>query len=62
MMIVGWPQLLVLGVGATIGAGIFVVTGVVAHDKTGPALFLSYIFFTFFFSLIHLYPSLSITL
>lgn len=36
-------QLLVLGIGATIGAGIFVVTGVVARTQTGPALFLSYI-------------------
>jgi len=39
-----WPELILLGIGATIGAGIFVVTGVVARDKTGPALCLSYIF------------------
>jgi APA family basic amino acid/polyamine antiporter len=39
-----WPELILLGVGATIGAGIFVVTGVVARDKTGPALPLSYVF------------------
>jgi APA family basic amino acid/polyamine antiporter len=32
-----------LGVGAIIGTGIFVLTGVVAHDKTGPALTLSFV-------------------
>ena len=37
-----WPELVSLGVGATIGAGIFVVTGNVARDTTGPALCLSY--------------------
>jgi APA family basic amino acid/polyamine antiporter len=31
-----------LGVGAIIGTGIFVVTGIAAHDKTGPALVLSF--------------------
>jgi APA family basic amino acid/polyamine antiporter len=31
-----------LGIGAIIGTGIFVLTGVAAHDKTGPALMLSY--------------------
>ena len=31
-----------LGVGAIIGTGIFVLTGIAAHDKTGPALMLSY--------------------
>ena len=36
--------LMSLGIGATIGAGIFVVTGRVGRDQTGPALFLSYIF------------------
>ena len=39
----GWPQLISLGIGCTIGAGIFVVTGRVARDQTGPALFLAYI-------------------
>ena len=29
--------------GATIGAGIFVITGVIAKNITGPALFISYI-------------------
>ena len=39
----GWRELVSLGVGCTIGAGIFVVTGKVAREQTGPALFLSYI-------------------
>lgn len=39
----GWFNLVCLGVGCTIGAGIFVLTGVCARDKTGPALFLSFI-------------------
>ncbi len=32
-----------LGVGAIIGTGIFVLTGIAAHDKTGPALVLSFV-------------------
>ena len=32
-----------LGVGAIIGTGIFVLTGVGAHDKAGPALTLSFV-------------------
>lgn len=32
-----------LGIGCIIGAGIFVVTGLVAHDKTGPALIVSFV-------------------
>jgi APA family basic amino acid/polyamine antiporter len=36
-------QLTSLGVGAIIGTGIFVLTGVAAHDKTGPALMLSFV-------------------
>lgn len=32
-----------LGVGEIIGTGIFVLTGVAAHDKTGPALILSFV-------------------
>lgn len=31
-----------LGVGAIVGTGIFVLTGIAAHDKAGPALILSY--------------------
>ena len=38
-----WKHLISLGIGCTIGAGIFVVTGKVGRDQTGPALFLSYI-------------------
>jgi APA family basic amino acid/polyamine antiporter len=40
--VLGPFQLTALGVGAIIGAGIFVVTGVAAHDVAGPALMLSY--------------------
>ena len=36
-------QLSSLGVGAIIGTGIFVLTGVAAHDRTGPALMLSFV-------------------
>ena len=39
-----WEELVSLGIGCTIGAGIFVVTGRVAKNITGPALCLSYIF------------------
>ena len=39
----GPVQLTSLGVGAIIGTGIFVLTGVAAHDKTGPALMLSFV-------------------
>jgi hypothetical protein len=41
--VLDWKDLISLGVGCTIGAGIFVVTGVVAATKAGPALFLCYI-------------------
>src|SRR3989475_12516482 len=36
-------QLSSLGIGAIIGTGIFVLTGVAAHDKTGPALMVSFV-------------------
>jgi APA family basic amino acid/polyamine antiporter len=39
--VLGPVQLTALGVGAVIGTGIFVLTGVAAHDKAGPALVLS---------------------
>src|SRR3989441_4775201 len=42
--VLGPVSLTALGVGAIIGAGIFVLTGVAAHDKTGPALMLSFVF------------------
>src|SRR5216684_2987214 len=41
--VLGPVQLTSLGVGAIIGTGIFVLTGVAAHDKVGPALSLSYV-------------------
>lgn len=41
--VLGPIQLSSLGVGATIGAGIFVATGVAAHNTAGPALMLSYV-------------------
>jgi APA family basic amino acid/polyamine antiporter len=40
--ILGPVTLTSLGVGAIIGTGIFVLTGITAHDKTGPALILSF--------------------
>ncbi len=42
--VLGPVQLTSLGVGAIIGTGIFVLTGQAAHDKTGPALMLSFVF------------------
>src|SRR5258706_13855083 len=42
--VLGPVALTSLGVGAIIGTGIFVLTGVAAHDKTGPALMLSFRF------------------
>jgi len=41
--VLGPVQLTALGVGAIIGAGIFVVTGEAAHNIAGPALMLSYV-------------------
>ena len=40
--VLGPWQLTALGIGAIIGTGIFVLTGVAAHDKVGPALTLSF--------------------
>jgi APA family basic amino acid/polyamine antiporter len=39
----GPVALTALGIGATIGAGIYVLTGVVAHDVAGPSLMLSFV-------------------
>ncbi|MGE5341980.1 MAG: amino acid permease [Candidatus Omnitrophota bacterium] len=41
--ILGPITLTSLGVGAIIGTGIFVLTGVAAHDKAGPSLMLSFV-------------------
>jgi APA family basic amino acid/polyamine antiporter len=41
--VLGPVQLTALGVGCIIGTGIFVLTGVAAHDKAGPALILSFV-------------------
>jgi APA family basic amino acid/polyamine antiporter len=41
--VLGPVQLTSLGVGAIIGTGIFVLTGIAAHDKVGPALTLSFV-------------------
>ncbi|KAG1354369.1 cationic amino acid transporter 6, chloroplastic-like [Cocos nucifera] len=38
-----WYDLVALGVGGMLGAGVFVTTGRVAHNVTGPAVFVSYI-------------------
>ena len=40
--VLGPVALTSLGVGAIIGTGIFVLTGIASHDKTGPALILSF--------------------
>lgn len=39
----GWFQLIVIGIGAIIGAGIFVITGKAAADYAGPAIILSFV-------------------
>jgi APA family basic amino acid/polyamine antiporter len=41
--VLGPTQLTALGVGAIIGTGIFILTGEAAHDRTGPALMLSFV-------------------
>ena len=41
--VLGPVQLSALGIGAVIGAGIFVATGEAAHNVAGPALMLSYV-------------------
>lgn len=41
--VLGPMALTSLGVGAIIGTGIFVLTGIVAHDKTGPSIIVSFL-------------------
>jgi len=41
--VLGPIGLTALGIGAIIGTGIFVLTGVAAHDKAGPALIVSFV-------------------
>ena len=41
--VLGPIQLASLGIGGIIGTGIFVLTGIAAHDTTGPALVLSFV-------------------
>src|SRR5213083_2955932 len=41
--VLGPVSLTALGVGAIIGAGIFVLTGFAAHDEAGPGLILSFV-------------------
>src|ERR1700739_3131654 len=41
--VLGPVQLASLGIGAIIGTGIFVLTGIAAHDSTGPSLVLSFV-------------------
>lgn len=38
-----WWDLMWFGIGAVVGAGIFVLTGIQARDKAGPAVVLSYV-------------------
>jgi hypothetical protein len=38
-----WYDLVGLGVGGMLGAGVFVTTGRVARDTAGPAVFASYV-------------------
>src|SRR5512143_3311287 len=42
--VLGPVALTSLGIGAIIGTGIFVLTGVAAHDKAGPGIVLSFVF------------------
>src|SRR5436309_1196860 len=41
--VLGPVTLTALGIGAVIGAGIFVATGAAAHNQAGPALMMSYV-------------------
>lgn len=43
VQVLGAFDLVLLGIGGIIGAGVFVLTGVAAHDKAGPAVVVSYL-------------------
>ena len=38
-----WHDLVALGVGGMLGVGVFITTGSVAHHRSGPSVFISYI-------------------
>ena len=38
-----WYDLVALGMGGMLGVGVFAVTGLVAHQESGPTVFISYI-------------------
>ena len=38
-----WYDLIALGIGGMLGVGVFVTTGLVAHEISGPSVFISYI-------------------
>lgn len=39
----GWPQLIVLGIGCIVGAGVYIMTGLAAAHYAGPAVVLSFV-------------------
>jgi basic amino acid/polyamine antiporter, APA family len=41
--LLGWPQLIVLGVGCIVGAGVYIMTGLAAANYAGPAVILSFL-------------------
>lgn len=41
--VLGWGEMIMFGLGAILGAGIFVLTGVAAREKAGPSITLSFL-------------------